>query len=85
MRPELEYLGHIITKEGIKPNKNKVNAIREIPLLKNQKQIKQFLGLTGYYRRFIQNYSNIAKPLNILNVPDVLSCCNFDSICVKGI
>ena len=50
LRPELEYLGHIITSDGVKPNDNKIEAIRSFPAPKNAKEIKSFLGLVGYYR-----------------------------------
>jgi hypothetical protein len=60
---ELLYLGHVISEEGIKPNPLKLAAIKEFPLPKNAKEIKQFLGLTGYYRKMIRDYAKIAKPL----------------------
>lgn len=63
LRRETEFLGHIITPEGIKPNPDKITKILEWPLPKNEKQIRQFLGLSGYYRRFIKNYSKITKPM----------------------
>jgi hypothetical protein len=52
---ELVFLGHIISEEGIKPNPLKLKAIKEFPIPKTTKQIKQFLGLTGYYRKMIKN------------------------------
>ena len=64
--PELEYLGHIITSDGVKPNDNKIEAIRSFPPPKNAKEIKSFLGLIGYYRRFIKDFSKVAKPLTQL-------------------
>lgn len=60
IRPKLEYLGHIITKDGRKPNKNKISAIGDFNAPKNQKEINQFLGLTVYYRGFIKNCTQIA-------------------------
>ena len=53
LKKETEFLGHIISENGVKPNPEKVDKILSWPLPKNQKQIKQFLGLVGYYRRFI--------------------------------
>ena len=58
-----EYLGHILTDKGIKPNPNKITAIEKLRPPKTVKQIKSFLGTTGYYRKFIENYSKIAIPL----------------------
>ena len=63
MRRETEFLGHIITQDGIKPNPEKVQKILDWKLPDTQKQIKQFLGLAGYYRRFIKDYSKITKPM----------------------
>jgi hypothetical protein len=63
LKKETEFLGHIVTLNGIKPNPNKVKCIKDFPIPKTQKQIKQFLGLTGYYRKFIRDYSKIAKPM----------------------
>lgn len=66
LRTEVAYLGHIITQEGIKPNPDKIAAIKNYPVPKNSKQIKQLLGLIGYYRRFIPNLSKIEQPINNL-------------------
>lgn len=69
---ELTYLGHIISDEGVKPNPEKLKAVEEYPVPKNVKQIKQFLGLVGYYRRFIKNFSELAQPFISLlrkNIP----------------
>lgn len=63
LKRETEFLGHIITQDGVKPNPDKIKKILEWPIPTTQKQIKQFLGLSGYYRRFIHNYSKISKNL----------------------
>lgn len=63
LKKETEFLGHIITPEGIKPNPDKIEKITNWKLPASQKEIKQFLGLTGYYRRFIRDYAKLAKPL----------------------
>lgn len=60
---ETEFLGHVVTAEGIKPNPEKLKAIDKIALPKTQKEIKSFLGITGFYRRFIKDYSKIAHHL----------------------
>lgn len=78
-KTEIECLGHTISKDGIKPNVEKVQALVDKPYPKTVKQIKSFLGLTGYYRKFIQNYALIAKPLIALLKKDVKF--NFDSNC----
>lgn len=66
MRKEVAYLGHVISDQGVSPQPNKITAISNYPVPKNQKNIKQFLGLVGYYRRFIENFSKIARPLTKL-------------------
>lgn len=63
LKKEVAYLGHIVTPEGVKPNPNKVEAIKKYPIPKTTKQIKAFLGLLGYYRRFINNFAKLTKPL----------------------
>ena len=59
----VEFLGHIITPKGVKPNPKKIAAIQKFPLPKTSRDIKSFLGLIGYYRKFIKNFAHITKPL----------------------
>jgi hypothetical protein len=66
LKTELNYLGHVVTGEGVKPDPNKVRAIKEFPVPKNVTDVKSFLGLAGYYRKFIPQFSKITKPLNDL-------------------
>ncbi|PWA58030.1 hypothetical protein CTI12_AA406450 [Artemisia annua] len=63
---ELEYLGHIISARGVQMDPKKVLLVREWPVPKNQRQVRGFLGLAGYYRRFIRGYASIAAPLTDL-------------------
>lgn len=63
LRHEVAYLGHVVTPEGVRPNPDKVKAIKNYPIPKTTKQIKGFLGLLGYYRRFINNFAKLTKPL----------------------
>jgi hypothetical protein len=63
VRTDLNFLGHVITKDGIRPNPDKIKAILEFPIPKNEKQIKQFLGMTGYYRKLVKSYAKIAQPM----------------------
>jgi hypothetical protein len=71
LRKEVTYLGHIIGENGVRPDSNKVEAVQNFPIPKNAKNIKQFLGLAGYYRRFIKGFSRIAKPLTNLLKKDI--------------
>nr|XP_049702875.1 uncharacterized protein LOC126055956 [Helicoverpa armigera] len=63
LRKEVLYLGHTITKDGLKPNDDKINAVLNYPLPKTTTEIKSFLGLVGYYRRFIKDFAKITQPL----------------------
>ncbi|KAL1123468.1 hypothetical protein AAG570_002548 [Ranatra chinensis] len=63
LRKQVNYLGHRVTADGIKPNTDKIKAITEYTIPKTPKQLKGFLGLLGYYRKFIPNFAAIVKPL----------------------
>ena len=62
----VEFLGHIVSEKGIHMDPSKIKAIENWSALKTPIEIHQFLGLAGYYRRFIKNFSSIAKPLTTL-------------------
>lgn len=63
LKLETAYLGHIISKDGVKPNPDKTKAVESYPIPKTPKEIKQFLGLVGYYRKFIPDFARTTKPL----------------------
>lgn len=63
LKKEVLYLGHTITKDGLKPNDDKIKAVLQFPLPKTPTEIKSFLGLVGYYRKFIKDFSKITQPL----------------------
>ena len=66
VRKEVVYLGHIITPDGLKPNPRLVSAVKEFPVPRDVRQVRQFLGLSSYYRRFIAQFAKVAKPLHEL-------------------
>ena len=68
---EIQYLGHILGSEGIKPVPAKTEAIKAMHPPVNPKQVHAFLGLVGYYRKFIKNFAKIVKPLIMLTRMDV--------------
>ena len=62
-KEEVDYLGHIISKEGVKVDPSKIKAINEWPKLDNISELRGFLGLTGYCQRFVKNYAHKTAPL----------------------
>jgi hypothetical protein len=63
LRKEVSYLGHVIGQDGVRPDEKRIEAVRDFPKPKTTRELKGFLGLAGYYRRFIPNFSRVAKPL----------------------
>jgi len=66
LRKEVIYLGHIITENGISPDPSKLEAVKNFPIPKKIKDIQAFIGLVRYYRKFIEDFSKIAKSLTKL-------------------
>ena len=70
-KSEIHYLGHLISPEGISPLPNKLDSIKHMPAPNSAKEIKQFLGLTGYYRKFVPRFADISRPLTTLTKKDM--------------
>lgn len=63
---ELTFLGHVVSVNGITADSSKVEAIRSYPVPRNIKEVQRFLGLEGWYHRFVPDFSKIAEPINAL-------------------
>uniref|UniRef100_UPI00358F2425 uncharacterized protein n=1 Tax=Myxine glutinosa TaxID=7769 RepID=UPI00358F2425 len=66
MAPEIEYLGHHITRKGIFPSSGKLEAIKNAPAHTNVSELRAFLGMLTDFRNFLQNLSTVLEPLHIL-------------------
>ena len=69
-KKHIQYLGHLLSEEGIQPLPEKLESIAKMPRPKNQKEVKQFLGLISYYRKFVPRFADISRVLNKLTRKD---------------
>ena len=69
-KKHIHYLGHLISADGIRPLKDKLDSIRDMPAPCNSKEVKQFLGLVGYYRKFVPCFAALSRPLSKLTCKD---------------
>ncbi|GBG88499.1 hypothetical protein CBR_g47970 [Chara braunii] len=70
-KQELEYLGHYVTSKGIRPLADKIQAIVDWPEPRCTMDVRSFMGLAGYYQRFVESYSKVTAPLSRLQSPKV--------------
>ena len=61
---KFQFLGHVISKNGLEADPEKVRAVRNFPVPQNQTDVRSFLGLCSYYKRYIKNFAMIARPLH---------------------
>ena len=66
MQRSVSFLGHVVSGEGIATDPKKIETVMEWPVPNSVKEVRSFLGLTGYYRRFVKGYASIAAPLHAL-------------------
>ena len=71
LKAHLQYLGHIISGKGIEPVPEQLESIKKMPAPTTPKEVKQFLGLIGYYRKFVPRFADIARPLTSLTKKDI--------------
>ncbi len=63
---DVKFLGHVVSKEGFKPDPGNVEAIVRMKPPTNVKEVRRFLGMCGFYRKHIENFSSLASPLTNL-------------------
>ena len=68
---KINYVGHLISAKGVHPDPDKIKAIQQWPRPETVKELRGYLGLSSYYRRFIQNYGKLADPLTQLMQKDI--------------
>ena len=68
---EVDYLGHVVSSDGIRTDPKKSQAVSEFPVPTNVREVRSFVGLASYYRKFIPNFSKVAGPLHALTRKDV--------------
>ena len=85
LKPSLKFLGHIVSAEGLSPDPDNIAAVRDYPRPTTLKAIRAFIGMAGFYRKFVKDFSEIASPITSLtkkrngNIPDVKTSWNQDA------
>jgi hypothetical protein len=79
-KDKLKFLGHTVSAKGIAPVEEKVKVMREFKPPRTVREVRQFLGMTGYYRKHIEGYSKIAAPLTALTLSTLTSITLRDAI-----
>lgn len=70
LKSSVEFLGYVVSNNSVKPNPNKIRALADAPLPTCLKELRQFNGLAGYFRKFVPHFSSIMAPLYALTKKD---------------
>ena len=71
LRPKVPFLGHVISADGVSTDPDKIRAVEQWPIPSNVSDVRSFLGLASYYRRFIEDFAEIASPLHRLTAKSI--------------
>ena len=63
LQSKVKYVGHVVSENGVEPDPEKLEKVANWPIPKNAEEVRQFTSFAGYYRRFVKDFSKIAKPL----------------------
>ena len=66
LHQEVKYLGHLVSRDGIRPDPDKISALMKWPAPTSVKEVRQFLGFAGFYRKFVKDFAKVARPLHDL-------------------
>ena len=81
-RKSLKFLGHVVSSEGVSPDPEKLQSVRQFPVPQDVDSLRRFLGLAGYYRDFVPGFADIVQPLNDLTRKGVPY--NWTVLCVES-
>jgi len=71
LQQEVTYLGHVVSRDGVATDPEKVQAVKEWAIPRDLSELRAFLGLVGYYRQYIPGFAGVAQPLNRLTAKGV--------------
>ena len=82
-REKIRFLGHLVSSDGLEPLPDKCQAVKDFPTPKRVRDVRAFLGLVGYYRKYIKDFSKIAPPLTDLTKKE--TCFKWSTVCEKAL